>query len=163
MAITSYTTYDDIRAALGVSDDELEDPTLSLSLYEDNLDVEFDDIDFTLKSTFATVSALTSRSDVEERFLQATRLFATYAVAYQLTGSLPLFSPKDIGDGKALVSRYADSPYRAVTDKVKEAYSRARARLEKAFADLGAASAPTYTPPPLMGVASGSRDPVTNS
>ena len=37
MALLTYTTYDDIRAALGVSSDEIEDATLSLSLYELNL------------------------------------------------------------------------------------------------------------------------------
>ena len=39
--ITEYTTYDDVRAALGVSVDDLEDSTLALDLYADMLDVEF--------------------------------------------------------------------------------------------------------------------------
>lgn len=163
MALLTYTTYDDIRAALGVSSDEIEDATLSLALYELNLTSEFEDIDLSLESTYATVSALTSRTDVQERFLQATRLFSTYAVAYQATTSLPLFSPKDITDGKAAFSRYADSPYKEVIKRVEQFYGKYKSRLEQALAANNAVSAPSIAYRPYLSVGVPTSDPVTGT
>lgn len=163
MALLTYTTYDDIRAALGVSSDEIEDATLSLALYELNLTSEFEDIDLSLESTYATVSALTSRTDVQERFLQATRLFSTYAVAYQATTSLPLFSPKDITDGKAAFSRYADSPYKEVIKRVEQMHGKYKSRLEQALAANNAVSAPSIAYRPYLSVGVPTSDPVTGT
>lgn len=163
MALLTYTTYDDIRAALGVSSDEIEDATLSLSLYELNLTSEFEDIDLTLEETYATVAALSSRTAVQDRFLQATRLFSTYAVAYQAATSLPLFSPKDISDGKATVSRYADSPYKEVIKRLEQLYGRYKARLEAAFSDATAGDAPSIVSRPYFNVAVPDSDPVTGT
>ena len=163
MALLTYTTYDDIRAALGVSTDEIEDATLSLSLYELNLTSELEDVALTLESEYATVAALSSRTAVQDRFLQATRLFATYAVAYQATTSLPLFSPKDISDGKASVTRYADSPYKEVMKRVEQLYGKYRSKLEAAFAAITAGSVPSITARPYFSVASPDSDPVTGT
>ena len=163
MALLTYTTYDDIRAALGVSSDEIEDATLSLSLYELNLISELEDVDVDLVSDYATVAALSSRTAVQDRFLQATRLFATYVVAYQATTSLPLFSPKDISDGKATVSRYADSPYKEVIKRVEQLYGKYKARLEAAVAANNAESAPSITSRPYFSVSVPDSDPVTGT
>jgi hypothetical protein len=163
VALLTYTTYDDIRAALGVSSDEIEDATLSLSLYELNLTSEFEDINLSLESDYATVAALSSRTAVQDRFLQATRLFATYAVAYQATTSLPLFSPKDISDGKATVSRYADSPYKEVIKKVEQLYGKYRSKLEAALAANNAESAPSIALRTYMAVSIPDSDPVTGT
>lgn len=163
MALLTYTTYDDIRAALGVSVDEIEDATLSLSLYELNLTAELEDVDLTLETEYATVAALTSRTAVQDRFLQATRLFSTYVVAYQATTSLPLFSPKDISDGKATMSRYADSPYKEVIKKVEQLYGKYKSRLEAALAALTASSAPSITARPYFSVSVPDSDPVTGT
>lgn len=163
MEITSFTTFNDIRAVLGVSSDEIEDATLSLDIFELNLTSELEDIGLALVSDYSTVAELTTRTAVQERFYQATRLFSAYAVAFQATGSLPLFSPKDISDGKATVSRYADSPYKEVIKKVTAQYEKFKLKLEKAYADFGSNSAPSRTVLPFFNVASGARDPVTNS
>lgn len=163
MGITNFTTFNDIRAALGVSSDEIEDATLSLDLYELNLTSELEDIGSALASDYSTVAELSTRTAAQERFYQATRLFSAYAVALQATGSLPLFSPKDISDGKATVSRYADSPYKEVIKQVKAMYEKCRLKLEKAYATYGSTSAPSRAVLPFFSVASGTRDPVTNS
>ena len=44
MPITDYAAYDEIRAVLGVSDEELEDATLALPMYEKLLNMELLDI-----------------------------------------------------------------------------------------------------------------------
>ena len=46
LPITNYTSYDSVRAALGVSSDDLEDATLALDIYADALELEFDDATF---------------------------------------------------------------------------------------------------------------------
>lgn len=159
-AITVYTTYNDIRAALGVSDEELDDATLGLNLYSDALQSELQDIDSTLPSTFATVKALASPTDAQARFLQEARLFATYCVARQLTTSLPLFAAKSVTDSKAAMQRF-DGFDKAIA-AIEAQYNNARAKLATAVIDIGTTLAvvPTLT---FLGVSTPSVDRITGS
>lgn len=156
--ITTYTTYDDIRAVLGVSDDELEDDTLSLEVYDNALTVELEDIDLDLPATYAALP--TTLTAAQQRFQTATRLFATYSVAKQLSSALPLFGPKDISDGKATVSRFSDSPYKEVIKRIEAEYEKSRTRLEKAYATANSSSY-SLTIPTFLSVASPNEDPIT--
>lgn len=164
MAIIAYTSYDEVRAVLGVSSDELEDATLGLSIYADNLQAEFQDLSASLITDYTTIAAKdsSSRTSDEQWFYQVTRLFAAYAVARQLSTSLALFGPKDISDGKATMGRFADSPYKEVIKRVSSDYERARVRLEKAYAAVKSSALNTTTRI-FLGVASPSSDPVTGS
>ena len=161
VALTDYTTYADIRAVLGVSDDELEDGTLALDLYSDYLTMELEDIHLDLPTEFTTVSAISegSRTAAQQRFFQATKLFAPYAVANQLGSSLPMFGPKDISDGKATVGRFADSPYRTTLDRVKKDYDRLKLRLGEVYAALTSSSRTTVVRE-LFAVSAPQSDPV---
>lgn len=138
MALTDFTTYDDIRAALGVSSEEIEDATISLPVYEFSLQGELEDVDSTLNLIldFATVVEIAPglRTAAQSRFFQATYLFATYAVARHLTSSLPLFSPKEVTDGKASVVRYAQDPYERTIERVEKLYEKQRVKLAEAYA-----------------------------
>lgn len=142
MAITSYTSYDEVRAVLGVSTDELEDATLALTLYDYGLQAELNEISANLSADFATVSGIdfTSRTTVQQWFFQTTQVFAAYSVARQAGSGLPLFGPKDISDGKATVSRFADAPYKAVLARVDSEYNKARTRLESAYASFNSST-----------------------
>lgn len=162
MALVDFTTFDDIRAVLGVSVDEIEDATLSLAVYEYNLMVELEEIDESLASDFATAAqkSKATRTANEEKFVQATALFSTYAVARQLTAALPLFSPKEISDGKASMTRYAQNPYLDTIKAVEKGYERYRARLVTVYGTLNSTEV-SSTPLPYMSVASPSIDPVT--
>lgn len=159
-AITVYTTYNDIRAALGVSDEELEDATLGLNLYADSLQSELEDVDSTLPSTFATVSALPSQTDAQSRFLRETRLFATYCVARQLTTSLPLFAAKSVTDGKAATQRF--DGFDKTIASIEAQYNNARAKLASALVSIGTtiSAASTVT---FLGVSTPSTDRVTGA
>lgn len=162
--LTTYTSYDEVRAALGVAPKELEDTTLALPLYVDYLLGELDDVNAGIVDEFTTVAAIAeiSRTAAQQRFYLAVRLFATYSTAKQLTGSLSMFGPKDIGDGKALVSRFADSPYRQVIASVQKEYERLRSRLEAAYAALASTSVSVGTRT-YLSVVSPSSDPVTGT
>lgn len=163
MLLTDFCSLDDIRAALGVSKDELEDATLSLEVYRSNLELELLDVDLTLVERYEPFieAEVEDLQPVERRFVQAVRLFATYVVARHLTTALPLFSPKDITDGKASVSRYADSPYKGVIADIKAFCEKYRSWTVDALAALNSATA---TPEPVrsfMRVTAPARDPVT--
>lgn len=164
MALVDFTSYDDIRAALGVSSDELEDATLSLPLYEFNLTAAFEDVSLTLADSFAALPVDPGTWAAEQkRFNQAVRMFATYAVAKHLTISLPLFSPKEISDGKAHTTRYAVDPYKATILGVLEQFETTKTRLIAALAALSATTATTAaTRTWSLAVAPG-RDPVTGA
>lgn len=161
--LTSYTTYADIRAALGVSDDELPDDTLALDLYSTNLEFEFEDIHEDLIAEYVTVSAIAvaTRTTAQSRFYSLTGLFATYAVARQLGAALPMFSPKDITDGKAATARF-QSPYKDTLKAINEQYDYAKGKLANAYASLSASTRVAATPV-FMGISIPSYDPVTGS
>lgn len=162
-AVTTYTTYADIRAALGVSDEDLEDVTLALSIYADYLEVELEEVDIALPGTFATLAALTPPSPpspAQARLLSSVRLFSAFAVAKQLTASLPLFAAKQVGDGKAVVSRF-DNPYKDTISKVNQQYDRMRNRVLSSLVALG--STDSSVTRVLFAVAAGATDPVTGT
>lgn len=163
MSLINYTSYDDIRAALGVSDEELEDDTLGLTLYEDHLKAELDDISYGLDPFHATLEAVpeTDLDPAQKRFMMAARLFATYATARTLTVTLPVFAPKTIEDGKARMERHAD-PYKATIQAINSEYERWRNRLKDAFLALGETSA-VNTRRTYLSVVSPASDPITGT
>lgn len=139
-ALTIYTTYADIRAALGVSAVELSDATLGLALYADYMQTELEDIELTLPATIVSTKALPTPSDAQLRFLQAARLFATFSVAKQLSSALPLFTAKQVGDSKAVMQRF-DNPYKDTINTINQQYDKMRTRLATTLAALGTAGA----------------------
>lgn len=164
MNLLDYTTYQDVRAALGVNDVELTDETLGLALYSSNLAVELDDIGPTLADRYDEVRLLAeeTRTKVQQRLFDVTRVFAAYAVAKQCAGSLPMFGPKSISDSKTEVSRFTNDPYKATIKAINEAWSAYRSRTTSALADLSASSA-GRTKLSVLRVSKSSVDPVTGS
>lgn len=142
MSLLNYTTYDDIRAALGVSDEELGDDVLSLQLYEDSLRFELDDVHPDLAALHTTLESTPVLTLAQERFMAACRGFSTYVVARALTSTLPMFGPKSIEDGKARMERFAD-PYKATIEAVNKSYATWKARLEAAYGTLMSTSRST--------------------
>lgn len=163
MALTEYAQPSEVRAALGVTAKELPDSVVNLPMYEKVLIKEAAGISSTCLSDFRTVDAKSpgSRTEAEADFHLAVSLFSVFAVARQMTVSLPLFSPKMIGDGKALVSRYSDSPYKQTIEAVQASYDEYREYLKETFAVFGGGSQAAITPIPLVAIMSPSTDPVT--
>jgi len=157
--LIDYTTYNDVRAALGVSEEDIPDSVLDLNLYADTLTQEFEEIDLTLESTYATTESLAAPTAAETRFITACNLFATYSVAKQLTATMPLFAARQVTDGKAQISRF-DNPYRDVIAQVTAQYEKARTRLVAAFGAIGAVTTATVAKS-YFGIVSPSVDPVT--
>ena len=164
MALLQFTTYSDIRAALGVSAEELEDTTLSLSLYEQELAADLEGVSSTLVDDFLALPADPDDfSKAQKKFDDAIRLFATYSVANHLTASLPLFSPKEITDGKAGFSRYAADPYQKTITAVAAKYEQNRLRLVDAYAALQSTTSTPVVRRTFFSAVAAAYDPVTDT
>jgi hypothetical protein len=175
MSLLSYVaSYGEVRVLLGVSEDELDDTMLSYTVFRRSLEEGLNEIDEaltkatgTLIAQFKTVSAIAnaSRTAAQQRFFDNVQVYASYHVASDLADSLPQFSPKTISDGKAMVQRHADSPYKIVIDGVRIGKARALARLKRAYAtQLGDTPVSSVvTPIAALYISSPDADPVTGT
>jgi hypothetical protein len=164
MTLLDYTTFDDIRATLGVNDVELTDETLGLALYSSNLAVELDDVSPDLSDRYIEVRDLPegTRTKKQQRLFDVTRLFAAYTVGKQCCGSLPMFGPKTIGDSKTEVSRFTNDPYKETIKTVAKEWERHRQRTQTALADLQSTARVSVAVPAML-VSSPTSDPITGS
>ncbi len=128
MPITVYTTYNDVRAVLGVSSKDLSDDTLALNWYSDALDDELDGVHANLATFFSDASQAQPPSDKQVRLMRSVRTFAATVVAKAATTGLPMFAPQQVGDGKAMMARFSD-PVRDIVKSVEKAYQAAKDKL----------------------------------
>lgn len=126
--LTDFATYDEIRAVLGVSDEELEDGTLALPMYLKLLQMEFEDLDVDLESKYFSVKALADPTAKEQKLLDVVSVFSAYAIAFHLLTSLPLFAPKQITDGRASTDRITD-PFEGVREGVNSTLAMLKGRV----------------------------------
>jgi hypothetical protein len=165
MSLTTYCEYDEVRAALGVNDLELKESVLSLPVYEMGLVRELSKVSTSLNAIFSTVHSLdaASRTVQEAGLHDAVRLFSVYAAAKQVGVSLATFAPKDVGDGKATVSRFAGTPFLDTLERIDRFYTELRGSLVDAYeAYTGAATSLASTVPATAFLASPrAYDPVT--
>lgn len=161
MNLIDYTSFDDIRAALGVSIDEISDTTLSLNLFAFNLVSELEGISLGLMPYYEPLTQTIVTLDTDIRFVQSVNLFSTYAVAKQACASLPMFSPKEQNDGKSSLVRFSLDPYKVTIGRISEQYEAAKTKLEAAFGATQNTGAPIATTRPYMSVASPTYDPVS--
>lgn len=162
--LTEYTTYADIRAALGVSDEELSDDTLGLDLYLTLLEEEIVDAHASLPAAW---DALPADADTwtadQRRFAALFKLFSTFAVAYGLLDSAELFGFLKVADGRASTERVPKS-YENLRINITAMYARVKAKLLAALllVDPGAsvATVPTIA---FVSAVPGSIDPVTGA
>lgn len=159
--LTDFASYDEIRAVLGVSDEELEDGTLALPMYLKLLQMEFSDISGTLESQYLAAKAAPSPSAAEQKLLDVVSVFSAYAISKNLLTSMPLFAPKRITDGRAETDRVTD-PFEGVREGVNSYYQMLKLRVSVALEDLGTpvTVAPSRTYFAATGLAI---NPVTNA
>jgi len=164
MALTPYCTNDEVRAVLGITQSEIKDEVLDLPIYEMGLKRELNRISPSLPAAFSTVNGLSALTSAEQTFKEAVQVFSVYAVARQAGAPLGLSAPKSLNDDKSGFSRYADSPYRDVLERVDMMFQQARQDLVDAFAAYaGATSAAFYGMPAGLALSSRSYDPVTGA
>ncbi len=161
--LTDFTSYDEIRSLLGVNDDELSDNVLGLNLYLFAFYGEAKDIGGSAVGDFLTIKAVAegSRTPEQQEFFQTFLVFSSYAVAKELIPSLPLFSPKNITDGKAGLSRYSESPYRDTIESILLGLSRYKEEAKTAYAATGGIAGASLPVISLFLPSSPNYDPVT--
>ena len=155
-ALTDFATYDEIRAVLGVSDEELEDGTLALPMYLKLLQLDFGDIE----AQYLAAKASITPSAAEQKLVDVVSVFSAYAISKHLLTSLPLFAPKRITDGRAETDRITD-PFEGVREGVNSMYPVLKSRVGAALAALG--TSVTVNPArTFFSVAGLAINPVTN-
>lgn len=135
--ITDYTSYDEVRAVLGVDDDELDDTKLALGAYSSDLNFELNSfgtgfvtyLDAKLAEDYETLT------EKEQLFVDSAKLFATYSVASNLSVNLPMFALKEQSDSKASQVRFNDS-FKGVLANVSGRLEAYRNRLRDLFDEL---------------------------
>lgn len=100
-----YTSYDQIRAVVALSPEELPDEVLSQPLYESELYELMSEFGDTFTTRYQEVRATVTQTRDQERFIRLTGLWATYAVSIQLLGTL-MMAPQSIEDGRAKMERF---------------------------------------------------------
>lgn len=161
MPLITYTTSNEIRAALGVSTTELPDSTVTLSMYDTVADMAVDDVSPKLEGLFEATVAVVTPTSTQQKFIDVTKLYVTYAVAKHMLTSLPLFSVKSLTDGKAEFQRQSDI-FEDVRDGVDAMLAGLRGRLETLMQILDPTITPTPAVTPVFTVASElATDPVT--
>lgn len=123
--LTSYTTYAEVRAALGVSEEEISDQTLELQIYETLLIEDLADLNAGVLPAWEALPAEESRTAEQARFAALVHLYSTYAVAYRLTDNVELFGFIKMSDG------------RASAERPKEAFAKLRANIEAMLTRIG--------------------------
>ena len=160
MSLSDYTSPDQVRAALGVSDLELSDATLSLNIYEMQIRLDLEDISDTLADSYLVAAALPSdsRTTLQQKLVDLTQLFSTYSVSKNLLTSLKMFGPKRITDGRAETERF--DPMEEIKLGILANYSSIRNKLITVSIGIGN-STPPATVRTYVTVASLGTDPVT--
>lgn len=161
-SLTQFTSYDEIRAVLGVAPEELEDFTLALPIHLRQLQFELSDFSDTLESTYLSIAASSSRTSAQQKLYDVIQVFAPYSVAKSLLTSVPLFAPRRITDGRADVERVVD-PFMDVREGVDAAYAALRERLRAAMSAVSLTPTSATNLFSYAGTAGLSVNPVTNT
>ena len=140
--LTPFTTPDDVRALLGLSDIEVSDETINLPVFELGLRRALGKVSGS-QNTIALFSALAERvagqdtlTDAESAFHDAVRLYASLTAALKVGVSLPLLAPKRISDDKSGTERFSGTPYKDLLAMLQEQALDALEALQDALADL---------------------------
>lgn len=162
MNLTDYTSYAEIRAVLGVSEEELLDADLALPMHLTALENNLLEVSDIMLSTYSTVKniAVGSRTADQQKFFLLTQYYSAYAVGEELLASSAMFGFKRVTDGKAEAERF--DKFADLKDGILKAASVTRKRLKLALGTLGLGySAPAaVTAIPIAGITGGT-DPVT--
>lgn len=161
--LTEYTTYEEIRAVLGVADEELEDAVLAQPLFERQLILDLDDINTGLVDQFKTISAIdyATRSTAQKRFFDLVQLYSAYAIGKSLLTSLPYFAELRMQDGRGHKERVKD-PFQLTQAGVLAGCESLRLKLSAAFVALFGGDTVTRTIRTMVVGVGIAKDPVTN-
>lgn len=159
-ALPKYTSYDQVRAILSVSDEELEDATLALPNFEYQLYEQMLEVDPGIQDLYLTLLDTPNRNKQQERFVRVAQVFSGYAVAVQLLDSLPLLAVMSEQDARAKYERF-EKPFERVEAAVRTAFAVAKSRLIDAYEDADGTIVSVGTPLVMTRGVDAAYNPVT--
>lgn len=127
-AILDYTSYAEVRAVLGVSEYELSDTTLALSMYGRYLGSRlrstsgtFETYTGTVEEIYEELSDIASPTPAQSNFIDLIKQYALYIVAEACLSGLSLFALKQESDGKATQTRFsAEATFKDVASNIRQ-------------------------------------------
>lgn len=162
MNLTHYTTNEEVRAVIGVSEEEITDSDLALSIWSTVLEMKLNETSELVISTYDSIASMqvADRSSNQQKFYLLTRMYSAYAVGEELLATQPMFSFKRITDGKAEAERF--DKWEDVKIGVIKGASVAKKRLMLALGllNVGFANPAATVMIPILGTGIAS-DPVT--
>jgi hypothetical protein len=167
-ALTNYTTYAAVRACLGVSVKELSDETLALENYVKQFELDMNDVDSGAGQVLAQYEAIKvitagSRTETQQRYYDVVGLLASYHVGVQCLGTVEMFGPKRISDGRAEVERGPDA-WDRIAGALNTSYSTLLRRLKALLLTLVPDAEIAAKPARVFAVGVGlGTDPVTGA
>lgn len=105
LPLSDYTTSAEVRALLGVTSKELKDEQLMLPMYRRLLSLDLEELDPSLEADYEALKSVTPLDQTQQKFLDLTQLYASYAIALHVFPALEQFAPQKITDGRAEVQR----------------------------------------------------------
>lgn len=148
-------SYDDVRAALGVPDEELKDAVLALALYRNTLGMALNSFtgEYPAEAGDRTLLEIFADLDATDPMHVEIQMYSTYLVADTAAGALPMFGVKTKSDGKSVVTRHsAESTYMSTKKNIKEQLQKYVGNIRDLFtaelteSDLLVAVAPVVDP-----------------
>jgi hypothetical protein len=111
MAITDYTTPEEVRSALSVNSTELPDEEVLLPLVEQRLEMRLYGISPNIEVRYSEIKLIleADRSAAQKKFMAAAQLLFTYAVAIDFCPTLGTMMTRVLSDGKASQERFNEA------------------------------------------------------
>lgn len=165
MAFIAYTSANDIRAVLGVDDDELTDATISAQSYDDKVTLSlaraYPDSD--PEATYATCSSASSPTRDQKLYCSAFRQFVLMSFAEAFIPSLPLMAPKSVGDNKVSVERFAGNPFESTIRSIRDGVATATLDLTTMLQKINSSSSEVVVSRPYFSTPAPTRNMVTDT
>ncbi len=133
--LADYCTPDSIRAALGVSVEELPDTVVTQPIYTVTLAEALLDIEPDLIAAYNALLPPHDPAANEARFMGIVQTYATYNIAQQMLSAVPMFAPQTIADSKAQMVRNDDASKNLAAD-ILGSLNYLRERILKTYAIL---------------------------
>lgn len=151
MALLTYTTYDSIRAVLGVASTELTDVVLGLPVFDLQFQLALEDLDSgngVGTTQYTTIAAIlpASRTKNQQRFFDLVGMYCSYSIAHKLLDNLKMYAPLTIQEGKASVTRM-DAADSAVRRGVETGLLTVKSLLKTLLVTLVPSAQVTLSPP----------------
>ncbi len=163
LSLLDYTSYDEIRAILALTDEELADGVLALPIFVTELVEDLYAVDPGINDLYLQYSTTFSNPPEIRRFVRLVRAYSAYVVSMQLTESLPLLAVQSENDARAAYKKF-DNPFDDITMMVGANYLKTQQYMVDAYNAVTstpvAQPVTTWTMVGSIGIAV---DPVTNT